>query len=63
MYATRTWKRDGSQNHMSLDMAARNLKENALDTDVRKMRPETIAGKLEAGELIETRLAVFSLYG
>lgn len=59
MRAVRTWKSDGTTNRMRLQAAAWNLKRNAADDAVRGSPVDVIAALLDAGEEIETRLAVF----
>jgi hypothetical protein len=58
----RTWKRDGSQDIMSLDAAVENRSRNARDaagsTDERR---ESVRRALLAGELLETPLANFAM--
>jgi hypothetical protein len=60
--AVRTWKRDGSQDVMSLDAAVENLSRNELDTAGSAAdRQEVVRRALLAGETLETPLARFAL--
>lgn len=63
MTITRTWKRDGSTNHMTLEAASRNLSRFAKDRSSaladRDGQAELYAERLRRGERVETPLATF----
>lgn len=54
----RTWKRDGTQNLMTLDAAQQSLNRTLTDGD-----KDTITARLLAGETLETAHARFTLAG
>jgi hypothetical protein len=58
----RTWLRDGTQNHMSLDQAIDNLVHNQSDVDGSPdERRDAIRRYLLAGRTLRTRHATFAL--
>jgi hypothetical protein len=60
--AVRTWKSDGSQNLMSVKVAALNIQSNTKDPKVMRMKTSEIAELLLCGRALETPFAVFSCY-
>jgi hypothetical protein len=60
--AIRTWKRDGSQDLMSLNAAVENLSRHERDdAGAEAERQEAVRRALLAGETLETPLARFTL--
>jgi hypothetical protein len=59
LMARRTWKRDGSENVMRLDVAAENLHYNCVNLTIRKRSRQQIEEMLEGGLRLETPLATF----
>jgi hypothetical protein len=58
----RTWKRDGTTNVMSLDVAVANLEDNVIDESTKlpiEQRVQQIREALEGGLTLETPLALF----
>lgn len=53
MHARRTWKRDGSVHHLSVETAVAVLHAKGTDA-VRRQSPEQIRASLEAGRTLET---------
>ena len=58
MWITRTWKRDGTRNEMTLEQAVHNLVANAIPPKARRM-PERMRAILEHGQQLESELATF----
>jgi hypothetical protein len=58
----RTWKRDGTTNVMSLNVAVANLEDNVIDELTKlpiEQRGQQIRAALEGGLTLETRFALY----